>query len=86
METSYGRAAKEESIRRMKKRKLLASLAQDEDEANGTTTTTINNSCATPRRTLRTRAQIQELEDLSTPPSAATRVAITPPVTNKRLL
>ena len=73
-ESSYGRAASQESKRRMRKRKL--GLSQQQDGVMS----------LTPRRS--TRAQIQEAIELATPPSAH-RVAAAPrtpsPTRNRRL-
>ena len=79
-EASYGRAARSESKRRMRKRKIAADL-RDEDgvESSGTASTPVRN-------TRRTRGQIRQEEDLSTPPSAFARVGVTPPSQNERIL
>lgn len=79
-EASYGRAAKKETTRRRLKRKLESTvLQQHETEEGGVDRNT------TPRRR-QTRAQIRQLEELDTPPSALTRVAITPPNVTERFL
>ena len=77
-QASYGRAAKKEATRRRLKRKLESTLLHDTGEEGGVDRNT------TPRR--QTRAQIRQLEELDTPPSALTRVAITPPSVTERFL
>jgi hypothetical protein len=80
VEASYGRAARRETKRRRRKRKLNLSIStsagREDDGADGT---------STPKRR-RTRAQIQEMTELATPPSASTRAATTPPTRSTRLL
>ena len=77
-ESSYGRAANIESKRRRLKKKLESSLERQEDKDG------VDRNTTTPRR--QTRAQLQQMEELSTPPSASNRVGITPPRKTERLL
>ena len=79
-ETSYGRAARQETTRRLQKRKLSSSVLI-QDEADGE-----NGTFSTPRRARKTRGQIWQEEDLATPPSANTRVGVTPPSRSERIL
>jgi hypothetical protein len=91
MEASYGRAARKESKRRRLKRKLVT-LAEEEDESTATYYDSNGEEEAksrtpfTPARRRTTRAQLQIEEALSTPPSASTRAATTPPSPSERLL
>jgi hypothetical protein len=80
VEASYGRAARKESKRRRQKRKLNLSTNTLPGQIDGV------DGSATPQRRTRTRAQIQELTELATPPSATNRVATTPPTTTTRFL
>ncbi len=78
-EASYGRAARSETTRKRKKLKLLRNDSSpcndDDDETNE-----FNGVAArTPRSGRKTRGQIREEENLKTPPSAQTRLGITPP-------
>ena len=76
---------------KMRKKKLMKSLStssaasslcisQEDHDAVGTSST-----AATPPRA-RTRKQIQELMEVSTPPSATKRLALTPPAKSERFL
>ena len=93
MEASYGRAARKESKRRRLKRKLVT-LAEEEDDgtakyydSNGEEEAADKSRTPfTPARRRTTRAQLQIEEALSTPPSASTRAATTPPSPSERLL
>jgi hypothetical protein len=78
-EASYGRAARKETTRKRLRMKLIASTSERVDDHD--------RSPSTPRRTRNTRAaQMQQEEDLATPPSALNRVGITPPKKTERLL
>ncbi|KAI2490109.1 hypothetical protein MHU86_24480 [Fragilaria crotonensis] len=79
-EASYGRAARNESTRKRRKRKLTQASMREFSADNSFTSTT-------PQRTPRkTRAQIRQEEELSTPPSTLNRVGRTPPIKTERLL
>ena len=80
VEASYGRASRKESKRCRQKRKLNSSTSTSPGENDGV------DGSSTPQRRRTTRAQIQELTELATPPSASTRVATTPPAVSTRLL
>ena len=67
-EASYGRASKKEITRQRLKRKLENTILWQVEEGDMNTT---------PRR--QTRAQIRQMEELTTPPSALTQMAVTPP-------
>ena len=78
-EASYGRAARKETTRKRQRMKLIGSTSERVDDHD--------RSPSTPRRTRNTRAaQMQQEEDLATPPSALNRVGITPPKKTERLL
>jgi hypothetical protein len=81
-EASYGRAARVESSRKHRKRRLLCAVSMQDGDGGGESGTT-----STPRRaTRKTRGQIRQEEDVATPPSALSRVGVTPPSKNERML
>ena len=84
-EASYGRAARKESSRRQQKRKLARAVLAEDDE-DGSESGTADTSTPRTRTRRKTRGQIRQEEALATPPSALTRVGVTPPIQPERML
>lgn len=78
MEASYGRAARTESRRKRQKKKIYAIKPSGRGEAVG------RSLSSTPQRI--TRSQLEQEEELATPPSASNRLAVTPPAKTERIL
>ena len=85
---SYGRESRLETTRKRKKQKLLRndSCPCDDDNEDFETNDFNGVAARTPRSGRKTRGQIREEENLRTPPSAQTRVGITPPSTSDRII